>query len=268
MPSLLDFIGSPVLSVAAAYDAQGQTQVAICGVTIGHDERLRLYFPKGHSYQAQQRITLHLDNRTGVDSFDADLRVYRTSYKGLVEAVSAQHVEVAPEHFELWYGNRVVHAFNAPAYQHPLDERPDIPFEITPLTAVPLPDMSENDNKIGVLVTEAMGQPHTTVFAFLSTPDDDIFFISFPNTFKSKLLKRKHYCHFAIDSRAVFTYTKALEWNYSIIESEVYQVPKEHPLFEPIRTLFVLKNPWEVGFFMAPDVEMYHLKARSVVMPL
>ena len=27
-------------------------------------------------------MTLHLDNRTGVDELDAELRVYRASYKG------------------------------------------------------------------------------------------------------------------------------------------------------------------------------------------
>lgn len=267
-PSLVQFIGSPQIGVAAAYTETGSTKVYICGVTAEVDESLYLYFPKGHPFTPNQKITLHLDNRTGVDEYDAGLHVYRTSYKGIVTHIDEQHVWVDPVHFELWYGNKIVHSFNAPGYAHPEDNRPDIPFNVTPLTGIPVPDMREEENKIGVLVTEAMGQPHTTVFAFLSSACDDIFFISFPDTFKSKLLKRNHYCHFAIDSRAVLTYTKAIEWNYTVIEADVYEVPKEHYLFEPIRQQFVEKNPWEVGFFMAPDVEMYHLKPRQVILPL
>ena len=266
-PTLASFIGSPALGVAAAYSAEGSTQVFICGVAFIENEGLQLYFPKGHPFQAQQKITLHLDNRTGVDEYDADLLVYRTSYKGRVTAVKGQQLQVEPLHFEVTYGVSVVHSYNAPGYEHPADERPLLALPETPLTSVPLPDMLENENKIGVLVTQANNQPHTTVLAFLSTPDDDIFFITFPATLKSRLLKRDGFCHFAIDSRAVFTYTKALEWNYSIIEAQAYQVSKTNPLFEPIRELFVEKNPWEVGFFSAPDIEMYHLKARRVILP-
>jgi|SRR5690554_269917 len=266
--SLLTFIGSPQLGVAAAYTATDSTKVYICGVEVQQDESLLLHFPKGHPFTDQQPITVHLDNRTGVDEYDADLLVYRTSYKGVVEQVSDLNIRVRPEHFEVWYGNKIVHSFNSPGYAHPTDARAELSIPVTSLVDVPIPDMRENENKIGVLVTEAQGRPHTTVFAFLSTPSDDIFFISFPTTFKSKLLKRKHYCHFAIDSRATFTYSQAIEWNYSIIEADVYEVPKAHHLFEPIRELFILKNPWEIGFFMAPNVEMYHLKPRRVILPI
>lgn len=265
--TLASLIGSPALSVAAAYASTGETQVHICGVTFTENDGLELYFPKGHPFQLEQKITLHLDNRTGVDTYDAELLVYRTSYKGKINAINGKHLRVEAVHFEVTYGANIVYSYNAPDYQRPSDERPLLTLPETPLTQVPLPDMRENENKIGVLVTQANSQPHTTVLAFLSTPDDDIFFITFPATFKSQLLKRDSSCHFAIDARAVFTYTKALEWNYSIIEAEAYQVSKTNPLFEPIRELFVEKNPWEVGFFLAPDVEMYHLKAKRVLLP-
>ncbi|TNI38342.1 hypothetical protein CF130_22715, partial [Aeromonas dhakensis] len=51
------------------------------------------------------------------------------------------------------------------------------------------------------------------------------------------------------------------------IAADAYQIPQDHPLFEPIRAAFVQKNPWEVGFFSHPQVELYHLKARQVVCP-
>lgn len=267
--SLLAFLGSPLLGVAATYadPASKETGVYICGVEIHDDDTLLLSFPKGHQLAAGDKITLHLDNRTGVDEYDASLSVYRASYKGRVERVSPGRVHVTPLQFELWYGNRVVHAFAQPDYQHPQDGREAVPLPVTPLTGLPVPDLREVENKIGVLVTRAQSQPHTTVLAFLSSDDDDIFFITFPETFKSRLLKRDGRCHFAIDSRAVFTYTRAIEWNYTIIAADAYQIPQDHPLFEPIRAAFVQKNPWEVGFFSHPQVELYHLKAHQVVCP-
>lgn len=265
-PHLANLIGTQQIGIAAAY-ATDATQVYICGVEILADESLSLYFPKGHQFQPQQKITIHLDNRTGVSEYDEELLVYRTSYKGIVTQANTNYLKVVPQHFEVWYGTSIVHSFNSPTYSHAPDNRPDLPLKVTPLTELPIPDMCENDNKIGVLVTQAVNQPHTTVFAFLSTACDDIFFITFPNTFKSQLLKREPYCHFAIDSRATLTYTEALDWNYSIIEADVFSVPPEHQFFEPIRELFIQKNPWEVGFFSAPNLEMYHLKARRIIMP-
>lgn len=263
--NLLSFIGSPVLGVAASYSSK--TDVYICGVEIRDNDDLVLTFPKGHQLAVGQKITLHLDNRTGVDEYDAELRVYRGSYKGLVTKVQDNQVLVKPIEFEIYYGVSVIYRFAEQAYEHPIDERVQRELPITPLTELPIPDLREVENKIGVLVTQAKSQPHTTVLAFLSSADDDIFFITFPETFKSKLLKRDHHCHFAIDSRAVFTYTQAIEWNYTIIEADAYQIPQSHHLFEPIREAFVQKNPWEVGFFSHPQVELYHLKPRKVVCP-
>ncbi len=142
----------------------------------------------------------------------------------MITKTAPDKVQVTPLQFELWYGNRVVYSFAQPDYQHPADERPARELPVTPLTGLPVPDLREVENKIGVLVTRAQSQPHTTVLAFLSSDEDDIFFITFPETFKSQLLKRDGRCHFAIDSRAVFTYTRAIEWNYTIIAADAYQI--------------------------------------------
>ena len=68
-PSLLSFLGSPLLGVAATYvdPASKETGVYICGVEIQPDDELLLTFPKGHQLAVGEKITLHLDNRTGVD---------------------------------------------------------------------------------------------------------------------------------------------------------------------------------------------------------
>jgi len=264
---LMSFLGSPVLGIAANYSDSIDTKVYVCGVDILDNDNLILTFPKGHQLSSGDRVTIHLDNRTGIDEYDADLHVYRGSYKGQVTQVSANRVYVTPVQFELWYGNKIVYSYAIDNYQHPTDNRIPNSLPITPLKSLPIPDLLEAENKIGVLVTQAIGQPHTTVMAFLSSEEDDIFFITFPETFKSKLLKKNHHCHFAIDSRAVFTYTHAIEWNYSIIEADAFQIPAEHPLFEPIREAFIQKNPWEVGFFSHPQVELYHLKPKKVICP-
>lgn len=262
---LLFYLGSPVLGVAATY--HGATDVYICGVEVNPDNTLSLVLPKGHVLETGDKVTIHLDNRTGVDEYDAELKVYRCSYKGEVTHTSKTQVQVSPIEFELYYGVTVVCQYARSGYQHPTDNRTDKPLPVTPLVGFPIPDLEDAENKVGVLITQAVSQPHTTVMAFLSSKDDDIFFITFPETFKSKLLKKNNHCHFAIDSRAFFTYEHAIEWNYTIIEADAYQIPREHPLFEPIKESFIEKNPWEAGFFSHPQVEMYHLTPIKLICP-
>ncbi|CAG9000090.1 MAG: hypothetical protein CENE_02079 [Candidatus Celerinatantimonas neptuna] len=266
---LLDWLGIPVLAVAAHYrnGLMDCCDVYICGVYIQLDNSLKVYFPNGHQLQVGDRLTIHLDNRSGVSDYDASLSVYRTSYKGWVSETGEFVVYVVPVEYQLFYGMDIPLQYAQANYQFPDDVRKEVSLPISELTDVPVFDMCEQENKIGVLVTHAMKQPHTTVLAFLSSQNDDIFFITLPETFKSKLLKRHPFCFFAIDSRAVFTYTRAIEWNYSLIAATTYQIPKDHHLFKPIQAAFIEKNPWEVGFFSHPEIEMYHLKADHVVCP-
>lgn len=211
--SLYSLLGTPVLGVTASYldEINSNANVYICRVDVSNDNRLRLGFTKGHQFQVNDKVTIHLDNRTGVSEYDADLRVYRCSYKGLITQIGDDAVLVMPIEFELWYGNRLALQYSAENYQHPIDRRAELEIPITPLTSIPIADLREAENKIGVLITRAMSQTHTTVLAFLSSEEDDIFLISLPETFKSKLLKRNNKCYFAIDSRAVFTFTKQIE---------------------------------------------------------
>ncbi|MAS24420.1 MAG: hypothetical protein CMI08_07145 [Oceanospirillaceae bacterium] len=273
--SLLDYLGHQVLGVAAAYaSSTNQSGVArdnsvyIGIVDIHADDCLTLYSPSGHGLQQGDRITLHLDNRTGVSEYDAELQVYRLSYKGQVaQCIDKQRVRLMPREFQVMYGISVVYEYRQPGYRFPQDLRSASALPETPMTEVPAIDHSEHDNKIGVLITAAEEQPHTTVMAFLSSVEDDIFFITFPQTFKSQLMKRNNNCFFAIDSRATFTFEEAVEWNYSIIQGKVYDIPRSHPAFSLIQELFIAKNPWEMAFFSNPEVEMFHLKPEHVICP-
>ena len=265
--TLPELIGSKILVVAAHYFREETTRVYVCGALVRFDNSLSLIMPRGHQLEQEDRITLHLDNRTGVSEYDEELSVFRLSYKGVVTSIDSNRVEVKPLEFQVFYGIRPVLEFIADNYHYPSDYREDAVIPESPLELPPPIDQSEHNNKVGVLITEAISQPHTTVMAFLSSQQDDIFMITFPNSFKSQVLKRNNHCYFAIDNRATYAFEEAIEWNYSIIEAEAYKISRERELFSAIQELFILKNPWEAGFFGRPDVEMFHLKPKSVVCP-
>ncbi|GGY98435.1 hypothetical protein [Shewanella fodinae] len=266
--TLSELIGKRVLGVLGTYGAASVgMDVYICGVHVNSDIELTATFPKGHQLVMDEWVTLHLDNRTGVSEYDAELQVFRLSYKGKVSRISPHEVSIHAQEYQVFYGASVVKEYRAADYQYPLDQRRDTQLPVSPLQQAPQIDLNEQDNKIGVLLTHALRQPHSTVMAFLSSVDDDIFLITFPETFKAQLLRKDNRCYFAIDSRATFAFEVAIEWNYSIISGEMYQIPKTSPLFAQLKEQFICKNPWEVGFFSHPAVEMYHLRPLHVVCP-
>lgn len=265
---LSELIGQRVLAVLGGYGEEAaKMDVYICGVQVLSDTRLKVMLPNGHTLQNEQWVTLHLDNRTGVGEYDAELQVYRLSFKGCVKQIADYEVIVDALEYQVYYGISAIKEYRAKGYEFPVDTRASRPLPRSPLEHVPPIDDEEHDNKIGVLLTFAEQQPHTTVMAFLSSVDDDIFFITLPSTFKGQLLTRDNRCYFAIDSRATFTFEQAIEWNYSIIRGEVYEIEKGSEVFTQIQELFIAKNPWEMGFFSLPEIQMYHLKAQSVVCP-
>ncbi|WP_086480900.1 adenylate/guanylate cyclase domain-containing protein [Oceanospirillum sanctuarii] len=268
--NLAEVIGSPAIAVVAAYDPTGQSDtidMAIAKVSFHDDNHLTVNLPLGHKFSKGDLLTIHLDNRTGVDEYDAELRVFRSSYKARVRAVAGNQLTVDYREFSLVHGMSEALALREPGYQYPSDERKMRELPITPLVEVPEFNTDEYTNKIGVLVTRTPEQPHTTVMAFLSTTEDDIFIISFPSTFKVQQLQRDIRCCFAIDQRASFTFENAIEWNYVLIDAIAYEVPEKHPLYQPVKAAFIDKNPWEVAFFSDPNVRLYHLKCQSTFCP-
>ena len=262
--ALQDYLGEQLLGVLASYQPQGIVH-HIGVVYPRRSNLLQVFIPKGHTLAAGSLVTLHLDNRTGVDELDAELRVYRASYKGRVVHTDESWATVEPVEFMLIHGTRVVEEFRAPGYAFPTDARPVIDMPLTPLQKLAAVEEKDHHNKVGVLTTLAEGQPHTTVLAFLTSEDDDVFLISMPGTFKSQVLKREPRCFFTIDERAKFTFEQAIEWNYTILETRAHLVPASSPVHEQIRTAFILKNPWEAAFFMSTDLEMFHLQRVAVV---
>lgn len=265
--ALSEVIGSPAIAVAAYYQHE-QLKLSIGLVRFRDQHQVEFTLPTGHHLKQGDWITLHLDNRTGVEEYDAELRVFRTSYKGRVARVIDTHTLLLhSREFSLVHGMDEVLGYREQGYHYPADARPLKTLPTTPLTAMPTLSQAEHENKIGVLVTRTPEQPHTTAMAFLSSEDDDIFIISFPSTFKVQQLQKDNRCCFAIDERASFTFENAINWNYVLIDAEAYEVPLEHPIYEPIKAAFIEKNPWEVGFFANPEVRVYHLKCLSTFCP-
>jgi hypothetical protein len=264
--NLVTFLGKQVLGVLAAY-LNNDVVIHICGVYPQWDNRLRLFFPRGHGLKAGDLATIHLDNRSGVDEFDSSIRVYRASYKGRVIAVEDDWAILEPREFMLLHGFSAQLEQREPGYAYPDDTRPEVPVPFTSLDYMPPVEGKDRPNKVGVLVTMAPEQPHTTVLAFLSTEEDDIFLITFPETFKSKQLKRDTHCFFVMDERASFTFERAIEWNYTIVEGLATLVAHDTPLFTEVQQAFVDKNPWEMPFFIREDVEMYHIRKIQLVCP-
>lgn len=263
--ALKDYLGEQLLGVLAAYQPQGV--VHYIGVVYPRrDNHLRVFIPKGHTLGAGSLVTLHLDNRTGVDELDAELRVYRASYKGRVSDIDENWLMVEPLECMLMHGLRVVEDIRAPGYDFAHDARPSVALPVSPLRQLGPIEEKDHPNKIGVLTTLAQGQPHTTVLAFLSSQADDVFLISEPGTFKLQLLHREARCFFTIDERAKFTFEQTIDWNYTILASVAHQIAPGTALYEQVRTAFILKNPWEAGFFMLNGLEMLHLPRKAVVM--
>ncbi|SJZ59729.1 Adenylate cyclase, class 3 [Oceanospirillum multiglobuliferum] len=263
--ALSEVIGSPTIAVAASYQGD-QIKLCIGLVRFLEQHQLEFTIPTGHSFNLTDWVTLHLDNRTGVEEYDAELRVFRTSYKGRVQQVKNQNTLIIDcREFSLVHGMSEVLGYRERGYHYPADARPLKNLPTTPLTTMPVISQSEHDNKIGVLITRTPEQPHTTAMAFLSSEEDDIFIISFPSTFKVQQLQKDNRCCFAIDERASFTFENAIDWNYVLIDAEAYEVPLGHPIYEPIKAAFIDKNPWEVGFFANPEVRIYHLKCLGTL---
>lgn len=227
-----------------------------------------LFFPKGHSFSLGQKITMHLDNRTGVDEYDADLRVYRTSYKGTVSSINGNDINVVPDEYMLFYSDRCVGEFKSPAFAYD-----SVPAGISKLPPSEIsPDSldwneKENGNKLGVLITSMTTRPHTSLMAFLSNKEDDVFLITLKGTFKSKVLHSDSRCCFAIDHRSEYNFERALDWNYTIIEADAYEIEERNPVFNYVKHHFIEKNPWETSFFLSPEIEMFHLKQRRLMLP-
>jgi hypothetical protein len=263
---LLNYLPGQTYAIAAGY-IDDAIIAAVAGALINEDNSIRLIFPKGNPFKAGQKITLHLDNRTGAEAFSAELRVYRCSYKALITSAEKGECRVTPLEYDLRFADKSAEFFKAPAYEYPEDKRSEAITEKAKLTEAIITDDREEKNKLGVWITKAADQPHTTVMAFLSTSKDDIFIISHRDSFKSRLIHRDADCCFAIDHRANYVFERAYDWNYTILSGKAREIPHGSELFVDIQHKFVEKNPWEFAFFTAPNMELFCLSPEKILTP-
>jgi len=261
-----EFIPPKGITIISGYTREGfLSYVAIYELL--RDNNIQVKFPKSHPFRKGDKVTLHLDNRTGVDQYDEDLRVNRCSYRGLVYSHSGDHLKIRPEEYQMFHSTRVVDQYQSENYKaHKLGK--EVPLQPASVTGAQMDwNPLERENKLGVLLTRMQDRPHSTLMAFLSNKQDDIFFITFPATFKSQLLHRDPRCHFAIDHRGEYNFERAVDWNFTIIEAEARLVNKKSTAFKEIQYSFIQKNPWESAFFSDPQVEMFHLAPQRLIIP-
>ena len=264
MGELLKFLPRQTVAVCTAY-REGRVVAAVALATLGHDDVLGLDFPKKNLFRVDDAVTIHLDDRVGAEIYTIELRVHRVSYKGTVAAADPNRATVVPLDFELFYGSRVAARYSAPGYSHGPDPRPPVPLAPSPLGGTVLADRGERENKLGVLVTRGPRRPHTTVMAFLTSDQDDIFLITVPETYKYHNLVRDPDCVFALDHRGTFSFERQVDWNYTLYEAQARQIGADRPEFRQIQAEFVDKNPWETAFFTNPSVVMIHLMPRRII---
>jgi nitroimidazol reductase NimA-like FMN-containing flavoprotein (pyridoxamine 5'-phosphate oxidase superfamily) len=263
---LLSYLPQQTYAIAAGY-INDEIIAVVAGALINEDNSIRLVFPKGNPFKAGQKITLHLDNRTGAEAFSAELRVYRCSYKGIMAKAEKDACLVTPLEYDLRFSDKSAEFFKGPGYEYPEDRRNEEIMEKAKLKEALITNDTEERNKLGVWITKAADQPHTTVMAFLSSSKDDIFVISHRDSFKSNLIHRDENCCFAIDHRANYVFEKAYDWNYTIITGKVREIPQGSDFFADIQHMFVEKNPWEFAFFTAPNMELFCLSPEKIIVP-
>ncbi len=259
-------IGREQLGVVAAWTQDG-ARLGVARVEVGADNTLQLFVEDCLDLEEGRAVTIHLDNRTGVEEYDTDLKVYRSSYKGRISRVSSGRIAVEPEHFELIYGVKPVAAWSTPGYEHP--PLPRLADAMLPGDPVPPFDAAPEDayNSVGVLVTSAPVRPHTTLMAFHAMTEERIFLVTWRSSLKYRLLQRDARCWFAIDNRNTFTFEKHPKFNYTIIETHARVVADDHPRHDDVVQRFLEKNPFEQGFFLHPEAVLLYLEPVKVVHP-
>lgn len=262
---LIDFIGNNSYAIVAGY--RNNEIIAALGGIIYHDKNIEIIFPKVNPFDVDQKITFHLDNRTGIEEFDINMKVYRVSVKARVIRKNDKSIFVEIIEYGMKYSNKIIDNYVSPEYSFPVDTRQRVQLKEASLSVNIIPNIKEKENKLGVLITKAIERPHTTVMAFLSSINDDIVIISHDDSFKSKNINRDENCVFAIDHRSNFTFEKAIDWNYTLIKGRFQKISRNNTIFKNIQSMFVEKNPWEYVFFTDEKVEMYLIEPMEIMCP-
>ena len=238
------------------------------GVTSKIDRTVVIHFPKGTFFSPGQKISVYIDNRTGVDEFDSNLNIYRVAVKGTVVHCQNDYIVADILFYELFYGTAIVERFSKEGYSHPKDHREAITLPETPLVMADIRDnLIIDNNKVGVFVTTAPEVPHSSIMAYLATKGDDVFIISHKGSFKSDNIEKNRDCTFTIDHRGEFSFEMAVFWNFTVLKGLIYRISGNNPVFSFLQAAFVDKNPWEKIFFTHDNIEMFHIQAQEVICP-
>lgn len=262
MGLLRDFLPRHGYGVVGVYREESLV-VEVVGLRIDDDDGLLLQFPREQPLRVGDAVTVQLDNRMDVARLSAKKPVHRTSYRGTVTEADAGTASVVPAGFQLFYSDHLVAPFPALDPGPRPDPRPVVPLVPTTRTSLDERSDAEAGSSLGVLFTRALGRPHSTVMAFLSSRDGDIFLITDPGSFKVQQLLRDPRVAFAVDFRATYDLSRPLDWSYRIQTFRALVVPRSAGLFQTVQDRFIAKSPWEGAFFSDPSSLLVHLAPEA-----
>jgi len=255
---LRDFLPRHTYAVVGTYRDE-TLLVSVAGASIDSDDRLLLQFPQTHGFKTGDRVTVQLDSRTEVAQLNSELPVHRTSYKGLVAAETPGSLAIDPLQFQIFHSHRKVAEFSLPDFSFPTDVRQPGALPDSTLSRVPDWSRDEAETPLGVLFTRAPVSPHSTVMAFLSSEEGDIFLVTDPASVKAQNLIRDRHAVFAIDFRETYDLDKPLDWSYRLRQVRAFQIPASRPLYDVVKSRFLEKSPWNADFFTLPGSLLLHL---------
>ncbi|OHD23275.1 MAG: hypothetical protein A2Y38_24390 [Spirochaetes bacterium GWB1_59_5] len=99
---LSNFIPRHTYAIVSGYENEEIVSI-VAGAFLFEPYKIVLYYPKVNPFKENQKITLHLDNRTGMETYDRDLKVYRASVKATIEENSLEKSIIKLEEYELVY---------------------------------------------------------------------------------------------------------------------------------------------------------------------
>ncbi|MGA2410347.1 MAG: pyridoxamine 5'-phosphate oxidase family protein [Candidatus Binataceae bacterium] len=116
---------------------------------------------------------------------------------------------------------------------------------------------------LAVLVTHGEEWPTATLQAFAETPDLGLLFIMIQSAEKFQNLRKRPKVTVLIDSRHNID-ASALEIARASIQGVAEEVPLKSAAAEPLKSLFLAKNPFEAPYFGHPELTIVRIKPVRV----
>jgi nitroimidazol reductase NimA-like FMN-containing flavoprotein (pyridoxamine 5'-phosphate oxidase superfamily) len=120
-----------------------------------------------------------------------------------------------------------------------------------------------NQEHVAVLVTQGEKWPTANMQAFAETPELDILFIMGGDSEKFQNLMKRPEVTVLVDNRDVGK-VPSFEIIRAWMQGVASEVPRGGAEWEPLKALFLKKNPFEEPFFKNDGLRMVRIRPRRV----